>query len=83
MLEILLEHDIPDPDRMPVTAEMCERIRDVLADRADSGLNVEAVLFQLALAVIGLEIAANEHKAQLLNLETRILEAGLQLNPPD
>ncbi len=83
MLELLVRQGVPDRARMPVSAEMLDGLREVLADAVEGGYDVDAALFHIGMAVLQLETAAMERQAQLLNLETRILQAGLPLRAPD
>ena len=83
MLEVFARQDLPAPDRMPVTAELIDSLRDVLADGAKGRYDIDAALFHVAMAVLQLETVMVERQAQLLNLEVRIMEAGLPLRAPE
>lgn len=82
MLEIVLQLD-PDPDRLPVTSDLVESLREVIADGVNGGYDIDEVLFHLAVAISGLEAGLVKRRSELLNLETRILQAGLRVSPPD
>jgi hypothetical protein len=82
MLEMVLQLD-PDPDRMPVTSDLIESLREVIAEGVNGGYDIDEVLFNLAIAISGLETSLLNRKSELLSLETRILQAGLRLSPAD
>jgi hypothetical protein len=82
MLEMVLQLD-PDPDRQPVTSELIESLREVIADGVNGGYDIDEVLFHLAIAISGLEAGLINRRAELLSLETRIMHAGLRVSPPD
>jgi hypothetical protein len=96
MLEIFTESEW-DPEHAPVTAKLADQIRQILADGNGETYDVDAVLFSAASAVARLELAVsqgkvervnlqtniNELKADVLNLETRLLEAGVRLRPSE
>lgn len=69
-----------------VVGEMLEELTEVFAAASDGSYSIDEVLFTLALSVIRLESAlidsrgqVAELKANLFNLETRLLEAGVPL----
>jgi hypothetical protein len=68
---------------MPVSTEMLDTLKLIVADGVKGGYDIDAVLFALALAIFNLESEVVNRRAELLDLETRILEAGLRLPPPD
>lgn len=75
-----------DGDDTPVISEMLSELTQAFADPGEDHYDVDAVLFSLAMSVIRLELAVLERdrklddlKASLLNLEARILEAGVRL----
>lgn len=76
-----------DGEDTPVISEMLGELTDIFAEADGDTYDVDAVLFTLALAVIGLERSIMERgnemkclKADLLDLEARILEAGVPLS---
>ncbi len=81
MLELFARDQVLDPDRMPITADMIDDIRELLADSVNNGYDIDAVLFRLALSVMRLEMELMERRTDLLSLETRILQAGLKVRP--
>ena len=84
MLELFIKDEYaPDPERMPVTTELIEGLREVFAEGANGGYDIDTVLFHLALAIQNLEVGLVQRQAQILSLETRILQAGLRVRPPD
>lgn len=83
LLQLFVREDPSDPERVPVTTELIESLREVLADGVNDGYDIDAVLFQLALAIMNLETTLVERQSQLLSLERRILEAGLRVRPAD
>jgi hypothetical protein len=79
-----------DSTDTPVMSEMLAELTEIFADADGGSYDVDAVLFTLAISVIRLERTILERddkmrelKADLLNLEARILEAGLPLGEPD
>ncbi|WP_078345148.1 hypothetical protein [Mycobacteroides chelonae] len=69
-----------------VVDELISSLTETLSERSDGTYDTDAVLFDLALAVVNLssEVVTRraeiiELEARLVNLETRILEAGLPL----
>jgi hypothetical protein len=95
VLEVILQAD-PSRELMPVSAEMIDNLREILADGVEGSYDIDAVFFGLALAVYNLENSGVELKTDLLDLETRIvnlktdlldlesriLDAGLRLARP-
>ncbi|XTP37142.1 hypothetical protein ACORG1_13370 [Mycobacterium sp. TJFP1] len=70
----------------PVTLQMLEELTGAFAEAGDGPYSVDEVLFCLALSVVRLqnELLDRDNqldklKANLLNLEARILEAGVPL----
>jgi hypothetical protein len=80
MLELLLQTD-PPREHLPVSAEMVDSLREVLANGVGGDYDIDAVFFNLALAVYKLEGSVVNLRTELLNLEERILQAGLRLRP--
>lgn len=79
-----------DGDDTPATSEMLAELAEAFTDPVEGNYDVDAVLFTLALSVIRLERAllersyeADSLKADILNLETRILQAGVPLGAPE
>lgn len=68
MLEIVLQAD-PPREHLPVSADMIDSLRKILADDVEDGYDTDAVFFTLALAVY--------------KLENRIFEMSLRLPPPE
>ncbi len=90
MLELILQTD-PPPEHLPVSAAMVDGLKEILANGVKGDYDIDAVFFNLALAVYELESSVlnlrtellNHLRSELLNLEERILQAGLRLRPPD
>jgi hypothetical protein len=82
MLDLILQLE-PHPKYNPVSTEMLDSLKEILADGVNGGYDIDAVLSTLALAIVGLEDSIVRRRSELLNLETRILEAGLRLAAPD
>jgi hypothetical protein len=82
MLELVLQLE-PHQKYMPISTEMLDTLKEILAEGVKGGYDIDAVLFALALAVFNLERAVVDRRAEVLDLETRILEAGLRVAPPD
>lgn len=68
------------------TSQMLSELTEIFADGRGGGYNVDAVLTTLALSVMRLDTAiiecrceVRELQSYVLDLETRILEAGLPL----
>ncbi len=77
-----------DPEHAPVGAQLINKIGEILTNASEDGYDVDGVLLALVVAVFGVEQAALRHKAELLRakaelfrLETRILQAGVRLEP--
>lgn len=89
MLEQVLQLD-PDPERMPVAADLLTSVRDVLAEAGQGGYDVDEVIFHAVIAVHNLETELMSAKAdtiglrsELLELRTALLEQGISDQPRD
>ena len=82
MLELVLQTN-PPPEHLPVSAEMVDSLREILANGVEGDYDIDAVFFNLALAVYKLEGSMLNLRSELLNLEARILQAGLRLRLPE
>lgn len=74
----------------PVGSDLSEAISETLAENFDGSYDTDQVLFHLAIAVCSLEAELvntksdlSNAKAYVLQLEARILDAGLRLEFPD
>lgn len=78
-----------DSEHAQVTAELVDKIGQILTDEREGGYDVDAVLLRLVLALFRLETAAQKRQEQILHLardlaslEARVLKAGVALEAP-
>lgn len=76
-LELITRQDAAEG--ASITQEMIDGLREVLAESGGSGYDVDAALFHLAVAVVNIQAALLEQRAEIISLERRIIEAGLHL----
>lgn len=71
-----------DRDLPPITAQMVGELAEAFSSGGNGGYDQDSAFEALALAVLQLEGEIAERRRENLNLESRILQTGLQLGSP-